>query len=379
MNDEIWYYTYRATPITSIYQAEDIFNSSSTTIFKSTPNDTIIVTLNGTVYNFVPVISQSYTVLITAKIIAITNGTLQLTISSTSSNSIVVYLMQNTTAVSMNTLTFNHSICTISFAFASNTEYTVVITQSNTTTTNTVFIQSEYTGSRVPRHNPYIGNASDSANGNSGSGSSGVSVGLGSSLVSVGDYKTSARTADFDGWLLCDGRAVFRDAYPALYAVIQGSFGNGDGVTTFNLPDGRGRVSGFVGQGTSLSLRNLGNSVGEENHVLSSGEIPAHSHTGTTSTVAAHTHTYQDAYFSEFGGNKPNGSVYGTSANTDGDNGFYYRAANGSYSTTPQDLASGAAGGHSHTFTTGNTGGNNSHNNMQPTLFVGNLFICAEI
>jgi len=99
MNDEIWYYTYRATPITSIYQAEDIFNSSSTTIFKSTPNDTIIVTLNGTVYNFVPVISQSYTVLITAKIIAITNGTLQLTISSTSSNSIVVYLMQNTTAV----------------------------------------------------------------------------------------------------------------------------------------------------------------------------------------------------------------------------------------------------------------------------------------
>lgn len=44
------------------------------------------------------------------------------------------------------------------------------------------------------------------------------------------------------GWLLCYGQAVSRTAYAALFAVIGTTFGAGDGSTTFNLPDARGRV-----------------------------------------------------------------------------------------------------------------------------------------
>lgn len=44
------------------------------------------------------------------------------------------------------------------------------------------------------------------------------------------------------GWLLCDGSAVSRSAYPSLFAAIGTTYGVGDGSTTFNLPDSRGRV-----------------------------------------------------------------------------------------------------------------------------------------
>lgn len=56
----------------------------------------------------------------------------------------------------------------------------------------------------------------------------------------VSDFAgTSAPT----GWLLCDGTAVSRTTYAALFAVISTVYGVGDGSTTFNLPDGRGRVN----------------------------------------------------------------------------------------------------------------------------------------
>jgi len=44
-----------------------------------------------------------------------------------------------------------------------------------------------------------------------------------------------------DGWLICDGSAISRATYAILFAVIGIAFGNGDGATTFNLPDTRGR------------------------------------------------------------------------------------------------------------------------------------------
>ena len=56
------------------------------------------------------------------------------------------------------------------------------------------------------------------------------------------DYAgTSAPT----GWLMCDGRAVLRSAYPELFLSIGTSYGVGDGVTTFNLPDFRGRFTRY--------------------------------------------------------------------------------------------------------------------------------------
>lgn len=55
----------------------------------------------------------------------------------------------------------------------------------------------------------------------------------------VGDITTSMRSSK-TGWLLCDGSAVSRTTYAALYAIIGTANGQGDGSTTFNLPDFRG-------------------------------------------------------------------------------------------------------------------------------------------
>jgi len=51
-----------------------------------------------------------------------------------------------------------------------------------------------------------------------------------------------AGTSAPDGWLLCDGSAVSRTAYPALFAIIGTTYGSGDGNTTFNLPNLQGKV-----------------------------------------------------------------------------------------------------------------------------------------
>ena len=97
----------------------------------------------------------------------------------------------------------------------------------------------------------------------------------------TGDFKASMVQTDHDGFLLCDGRAVSRATYSDLFTLTGSSFGNGDGVATFNLPDFRGRVFGALGQGAGLTLRTLGMSLGEEKHLLTTAETPVrpHSHT----------------------------------------------------------------------------------------------------
>ena len=74
-------------------------------------------------------------------------------------------------------------------------------------------------------------------------------------------------------WLICDGRTVSRTAYAELFAVIGTTYGTGDGSTTFNIPDLRGRVT--VGHNTTYGL---GASGGEATHTLSVNEMPSHTH-----------------------------------------------------------------------------------------------------
>jgi microcystin-dependent protein len=82
------------------------------------------------------------------------------------------------------------------------------------------------------------------------------------------------------GYLLCDGAQVSRTVFATLFAYIGGYYGAGDGSTTFNLPDMRGRSPIGAGQGGSLGLSNrwLGETGGEENHVLTVNEMPYHNH-----------------------------------------------------------------------------------------------------
>ena len=84
------------------------------------------------------------------------------------------------------------------------------------------------------------------------------------------------------GFLLCNGQAVSRASYLALYAVIGDTYGAGDGSTTFNVPDMRGRVAaGF--DATQTEFNTLGKKYGTKTHTLTKAEMPAHDHDGSGS------------------------------------------------------------------------------------------------
>lgn len=84
------------------------------------------------------------------------------------------------------------------------------------------------------------------------------------------------------GWLLCDGSALSRGTYRTLYDAIGTSYGAGDGVTTFNLPDTRGRFG--LGKATAGTGSTLGGTGGTIDHVHTG---PSHTHTSTTTNVLA--------------------------------------------------------------------------------------------
>jgi len=79
------------------------------------------------------------------------------------------------------------------------------------------------------------------------------------------------------GYLLEDGSAVSRTTYADLFAVVGTTYGAGNGSTTFNLPDSRGRVS--VNLNTAdTQFATLGQKYGEKTHLLTLAELPAHNH-----------------------------------------------------------------------------------------------------
>lgn len=109
-------------------------------------------------------------------------------------------------------------------------------------------------------------------------------------------------------WLACDGSSLSIANYEALYNLIGTTFG-GDGVTTFNLPDLRGRVPISQGQGKTLSNRTLGQIGGETTHTLSTTEMPSHSH-GLVATTTAATTPKPDPSVHLAGGNPTTVQVY---------------------------------------------------------------------
>lgn len=112
-------------------------------------------------------------------------------------------------------------------------------------------------------------------------------------------------------WLLCDGTAVSRSTYATLFALLSTTYGTGDGSTTFDLPDLRGRIplgagtgvglgsSGAAGTppaGTSLTARALGSWGGDE-------RMPQHNHGGATGNDSPdHSHTTWSGFWIKTGG-----------------------------------------------------------------------------
>jgi microcystin-dependent protein len=75
------------------------------------------------------------------------------------------------------------------------------------------------------------------------------------------------------GWLFCDGSAISRIQYPELFSALSTTYGSGDGSTTFNIPDMRGRIP--VGKGTHTDVATLGNNEGAS----LANRRPKHQHT----------------------------------------------------------------------------------------------------
>jgi microcystin-dependent protein len=203
----------------------------------------------------------------------------------------------------------------------------------------------------------------------------------------IGDLKWSIRYDDFRGWLRCDGREVSQSNYPRLYNLLGSAFGSASSGN-FKLPDARSRVMGMASHTLSgssisgealtsgLSQRNLGNVTGTETHTLTVGEMPSHLHTGTTNVDGAHIHDISDPGHSHSYINNTNdqNTDNAFSTETAADNADL--TATSGLNTTGISVLTGNSS-HSHNFTTGNTGGSQPHNNMQPTLFIGHVFIYA--
>ncbi len=182
----------------------------------------------------------------------------------------------------------------------------------------------------------------------------------------VGDTKTSFVSDDHLGWLRCDGRSLPVADFGILFRVIGYTFGgSGD---NFNLPNAAGRVVGTSGSGVGLTTRATGDLVGTETHQLTIAEMPAHAHGGLTGLSGEHTHTNNSS--SSLGLMTVTGSNTGSTA-------LDPTATEADLFVQPSAVVINSNGNHQHTIAS--EGGNLPHNNMQPTIFMGNLFIYSGI
>ena len=89
----------------------------------------------------------------------------------------------------------------------------------------------------------------------------------------VGSIQMYAGSTAPSGWLICDGSAVSRTDYADLFSVIGTTYGSGDGSTTFNIPNLKGKVP--VGLDSSdTSFDTIGETGGEKAHTLTNNELP---------------------------------------------------------------------------------------------------------
>lgn len=193
------------------------------------------------------------------------------------------------------------------------------------------------------------------------------------------------------GWLKCDGSAVSRSTYSSLFSAISTSFGNGDGSTTFNIPDMRGRIPIGAGQGSGVDIQGTGTITGGSSTTnfsvgatggatttalsLSQVSSPAHSHVLTenphthTTTETNHSHNIRYSAINTTTGQYSVNSLGGTS---------YVSSANGTQSVTVATTVPTTAGTNVSTaFSINSISAVNptAHTNLQPTLVVGAYLI----
>ena len=173
-------------------------------------------------------------------------------------------------------------------------------------------------------------------------------------LLPTGAVIPYAALAAPAGYLVCDGSAVSRTTYAALFTLLGTTFGTGDGSTTFNLPDYRGRV--LVGIGTNAEIDALTDNDG----LAVASRKPKHQHgLGTLAVSSAvtgvsivsggsHSHSITDP------GHQHNQKFSGSTSNPDGQVQMNATLANFGYTLTESattGITIQSAGSHSHTVT----------------------------
>ena len=173
-----------------------------------------------------------------------------------------------------------------------------------------------------------------------------------------------------DGWFLCHGQAISRTTYAELFLALGTTYGSGDGSTTFNLPDLRGRTAvgrdnmggtaanRITSAGSGITGTTLGAAGGAQTHTLAQAELASHTHTQNAHTHAqnAHSHVLD---------NTPAKSFYA------GSGGQGYAA--GSTWTGPNltpSIAATTATNQDTTATNQSTGSGSAHQNTQPSIIL---------
>ena len=184
-----------------------------------------------------------------------------------------------------------------------------------------------------------------------------------------GEIRLFAGTRIPRNWRLCDGSLLPISENPELYSVMGANYG-GNGVTTFGIPDLRGRVPIGSGQSAGTSFYRMGEKGGYEQIVLHETQMPTHSHSATSDLETAQTASNTTAtdvtpsansILAE--GNYPTGKSGKQDVNM-------YTSDNSNLTHLQSSKIDGTVG-------IGNTGGSQPHENRQPFNTV-NFMICIE-
>ncbi|QJC52510.1 phage tail protein [Paenibacillus albicereus] len=162
----------------------------------------------------------------------------------------------------------------------------------------------------------------------------------------IGEIRMFAGTFAPRGWAFCDGTLLAIRANTALFSILGNIYG-GDGITTFALPDLRGRAPMHKGQGPGLTERLLGQMGGEQAAVLTEAQLPPHTHAPACQSASGNLASPEGAVWSKTTG-RSGPPAYGAAPNAP---------------MNPEAIGAAGSG--------------QLHNNMQPYLGIP-FIICLE-